>query len=154
MSDTQTSDMVENITKAVDQTLEVIDQEREREIITRRFGLFERKETLEQIGELLGITRERVRQLEKAILIRLKINGEEGDEAHAAGGDHGFSLDVCPLCVLATDRQAPPSLPPALPVLAAAAQIVADLVVPPPPVLRVPWSAPPRGPPADAPLWF
>ena len=79
---------------------------------------------------------------------------EEGDEAHAAGGDHGFSLDVCPLCVLATDRQAPPSLPPALPVLAAAAQIVADLVVPPPPVLRVPWSAPPRGPPADAPLWF
>ena len=79
---------------------------------------------------------------------------EEGDGAHAAGGDHGFSLDVCPLCVLATDRQAPPSLPLALPVLAAAAQIVADLVVPPPPVLRVPWSAPPRGPPADASLWF
>lgn len=78
MSDTQTPDMVENITKAVDQTLQVIDQEREREIITRRFGLFERKETLEQIGELLGITRERVRQLEKAIMIRLKAAAEEG----------------------------------------------------------------------------
>ncbi|HMS93331.1 MAG TPA: sigma factor-like helix-turn-helix DNA-binding protein [Candidatus Saccharibacteria bacterium] len=78
MSDTQTLNMVENITKAVDQTLEVIDQEREREIITRRFGLFERKETLEQIGELLGITRERVRQLEKAIMIRLKSAAEEG----------------------------------------------------------------------------
>src|SRR5690606_5229002 len=38
----------------------------------------DRKETLEQIGELLGITRERVRQLEKAILIRLKIAAEEG----------------------------------------------------------------------------
>jgi len=38
--------------------------------------LFDRKETLEQIGELLGITRERVRQLEKAILIRLKIASE------------------------------------------------------------------------------
>ena len=39
----------------------LIDQEREREIITRRFGLYDRRETLEQIGELLGITRERVR---------------------------------------------------------------------------------------------
>ena len=35
----------------------LIDQEREREIITRRFGLYDRRETLEQIGELLGITR-------------------------------------------------------------------------------------------------
>ena len=62
---------------AVNEILNVIDQEREREIITRRFGLFDRRETLEQIGELLGITRERVRQLEKAILIRLKIAVEE-----------------------------------------------------------------------------
>ena len=59
--------------------MKTIDQEREREIITRRFGLFDRKETLEQIGELLGITRERVRQLEKAIIIRLKIATEEGN---------------------------------------------------------------------------
>lgn len=63
---------------AVKEILETIEQEREREIITRRFGLFDRKETLEQIGELLGITRERVRQLEKAILIRLKIAAEDG----------------------------------------------------------------------------
>lgn len=49
-----------------------IEREREREIITRRFGLYDRRETLEQIGELLGITRERVRQLEKAILIKLQ----------------------------------------------------------------------------------
>ncbi|MBC7868811.1 hypothetical protein H7X69_01350 [Candidatus Saccharibacteria bacterium] len=58
--------------------LSIIEQEREREIITRRFGLYDRRETLEQIGELLGITRERVRQLEKAILIRLKIAAEDG----------------------------------------------------------------------------
>lgn len=64
--------------EAVTSILEVIEQKREREIITRRFGLFDRRETLEQIGELLGITRERVRQLEKAILIRLKIAAEEG----------------------------------------------------------------------------
>lgn len=67
----------EMIQKAITDALESIDQEREREIIARRFGLFERKETLEQIGEMLGITRERVRQLEKAILIRLKIATEE-----------------------------------------------------------------------------
>lgn len=67
-----------DIDAAVESILAVIDQEREREIVTRRFGLYDRKETLEQIGELLGITRERVRQLEKAILIRLKIAGEEG----------------------------------------------------------------------------
>jgi DNA-binding CsgD family transcriptional regulator len=57
---------------AVADILAVIDQEREREIITRRFGLYDRRETLEQIGELLGITRERVRQLEKAILAKLR----------------------------------------------------------------------------------
>ena len=63
---------------AVNEILGVIEHEREREIITRRFGLFDRRETLEQIGELLGITRERVRQLEKAILVRLKNTAEEG----------------------------------------------------------------------------
>lgn len=61
-----------NLKTAVSDILSFIDQEREREIITRRFGLTDRRETLEQIGELLGITRERVRQLEKAILTRLK----------------------------------------------------------------------------------
>jgi len=75
--DTSTATVLD-IDAAVESILSIIDQEREREIITRRFGLYDRKETLEQIGELLGITRERVRQLEKAILIRLKIAGEEG----------------------------------------------------------------------------
>lgn len=78
MSDTVQTDIATSLQTAVNDILGVIDQEREREIITRRFGLTERRETLEQIGELLGITRERVRQLEKAILIRLKIAAEEG----------------------------------------------------------------------------
>ncbi len=68
----------EVIRKAVDSVLDYIEQPREKEIISRRFGLFDRKETLEQIGEMLGITRERVRQLEKAVLIRLKIATENG----------------------------------------------------------------------------
>lgn len=78
MSDAVQTDIATSLQTAVNDTLSVIDQEREREIITRRFGLTDRRETLEQIGELLGITRERVRQLEKAILIRLKIAAEEG----------------------------------------------------------------------------
>lgn len=61
-----------NIEKTVQDILNVIDREREREIISRRYGLFDRKETLEQIGELLGITRERVRQLEKSVIAKLK----------------------------------------------------------------------------------
>ncbi|MES2876288.1 MAG: sigma factor-like helix-turn-helix DNA-binding protein [Patescibacteria group bacterium] len=73
MDQSNQADMSTGLSTAVNDILGVIEQDREREIITRRFGLYDRKETLEQIGELLGITRERVRQLEKAILIRLKI---------------------------------------------------------------------------------
>lgn len=78
MSDTTEAKQPIDLKAGVNDILSLIDQEREREIITRRFGLYDRRETLEQIGELLGITRERVRQLEKAILIRLKIAAEEG----------------------------------------------------------------------------
>lgn len=66
------------IENAIKGSLNIIEQDREREIISRRFGLSGQKETLEQIGELLNITRERVRQLEKAILVRLRIGAEEG----------------------------------------------------------------------------
>lgn len=69
----------EILRKAISGSLKIIEQEREKEIIMRRFGLTGRKETLEQIGEMLSITRERVRQLEKAILIRLQIAAEEGE---------------------------------------------------------------------------
>src|SRR3990167_4042244 len=70
MAEITTSEL--NIDNVVNDILSTIDREREREIVARRFGLFDRKETLEQIGELLGITRERVRQLEKAVVNRLK----------------------------------------------------------------------------------
>ncbi|MDN5819721.1 MAG: hypothetical protein L0H36_00895 [bacterium] len=77
MSDKTQPEATIELKNAVNDALAVIDQEREREIITRRFGLYDRKETLEQIGELLGITRERVRQLEKAIVIRLRLSAED-----------------------------------------------------------------------------
>ena len=66
-----------NLKQAVGNILQVVEQEREKEIIVRRFGLKDRRETLEQIGGFLDITRERVRQLEKAITIRLKIAAED-----------------------------------------------------------------------------
>jgi predicted DCC family thiol-disulfide oxidoreductase YuxK len=65
-----------DIEGAVKDILGTIEREREREIVARRFGLFDRRETLEQIGELLGITRERVRQLEKSVVTRLKASAE------------------------------------------------------------------------------
>lgn len=64
--------------KLVTEVLSTIDREREREIVARRFGLFDRKETLEQIGEMLGITRERVRQLEKSVVTKLRAAAEQG----------------------------------------------------------------------------
>lgn len=71
-----------DIETLVNDVLATIDRDREREIISRRFGLFDRKETLEQIGELLGITRERVRQLEKSVIARLKADAEKGSLPH------------------------------------------------------------------------
>ncbi len=68
----------------VSDVLATIEREREREIIARRFGLFDRKETLEQIGEMLGITRERVRQLEKSVITRLRQTAEQGKLPHTA----------------------------------------------------------------------
>lgn len=68
----------------VTDVLATIEREREREIVARRFGLFDRKETLEQIGEMLGITRERVRQLEKSVITRLRAAGEQGTLPHIA----------------------------------------------------------------------
>lgn len=67
-----------NTEEFITDILGTIDREREREIVSRRFGLYDRKETLEQIGELLGITRERVRQLEKSVVNRLKASAEQG----------------------------------------------------------------------------
>src|ERR1043165_125967 len=76
-TEVQTEQLVSDI-------LATIDREREREIVARRFGLFDRKETLEQIGEMLGITRERVRQLEKSVVTKLRSTAEQGGLPHVA----------------------------------------------------------------------
>ena len=77
----------EILKNAISGSLKIIEQDREKEIISRRFGLTGNKETLEQIGEMLSITRERVRQLEKAILIRLQISAEENQIPELAAAE-------------------------------------------------------------------
>lgn len=75
------------IAKAIKGSLKIIEQDREKEIISRRFGINGQKETLEQIGDMLSITRERVRQLEKAILVRLRVCSEEGEIPELAAAE-------------------------------------------------------------------
>src|SRR6185312_6427182 len=82
-----------NTEQIINDILGTIDREREREIVSRRFGLFDRKETLEQIGELLGITRERVRQLEKAVVTRLKATSDK-DLPHIADVQKTFTEEL------------------------------------------------------------
>ena len=81
------SQNAEILEKAILSSLNVIEEDREREIIIRRFGLKGQRETLEQIGETLSITRERVRQLEKAVLIHLQIVAEDGEIPELASAE-------------------------------------------------------------------
>lgn len=49
--------------------------DRELSVIVRRFGLNgDKRQTLEEIGEVMGVTRERIRQIEAKALQRLKTN--------------------------------------------------------------------------------
>jgi hypothetical protein len=82
MAEAGASKSVLNTEQFIQDILNTLDRDREREIVARRFGLFDRKETLEQIGELLGITRERVRQLEKSVVSRMKAAAEQGQVPH------------------------------------------------------------------------
>ena len=54
--------------------------ERERTVVKMRFGLGYPKEyTLEEIGNLLGLTRERIRQIEQAALRKMRPTAENED---------------------------------------------------------------------------
>ena len=61
------------LTEAVQSIVSFIERPREADIVTRRYGIKGEQETLEQVGETMHITRERVRQIEKATMIRIKL---------------------------------------------------------------------------------
>jgi predicted Zn-ribbon and HTH transcriptional regulator len=66
------------LTELVEKIMEDLYKDRERDIISGRFGLNGKKKTLDAIGKEYGVTRERIRQLEKGIVIRLQVKAEEG----------------------------------------------------------------------------
>src|SRR6266568_2624011 len=58
---------------AVEQILKELRRDRDRQIIARRFGFgMARRQTLEKIGNDFDITRERVRQIEKAAIAKMR----------------------------------------------------------------------------------
>lgn len=62
----------EDILKSIDELLETLPQ-RERLILIHRFGLYgEEPKTLKEVGDIVGISRERVRQIEKRLLKKLR----------------------------------------------------------------------------------
>jgi RNA polymerase primary sigma factor len=63
--------MQESLNKKVDQLLEDL-SEREAKILKMRFGFFGEVKTLEEIGKEIGLSRERVRQIEKRAKLKLK----------------------------------------------------------------------------------
>lgn len=67
---------LEEMTKKVHNLLSDL-ADREREIIRMRFGFGEDESTLEEIGEKFNVTRERIRQLEKKTLGRLRLRGKK-----------------------------------------------------------------------------
>lgn len=81
------SDYLPAVRTAVEKMLSSLD-EREREIMRYRYGLETGGEpqTLEQIGQRLGVSKERVRQLEARAVAKLR-EGFEGDVRHLLGGE-------------------------------------------------------------------
>lgn len=70
--DIERSLLEETLQKDIKSMLEILD-DREREILKMRYGLYDGEvKTLEEVGEKLGISRERVRQLEQRALKKLK----------------------------------------------------------------------------------
>ncbi|MBI2797831.1 hypothetical protein HYX70_00845 [Candidatus Saccharibacteria bacterium] len=74
----------EQLNALIEQSLKALKKDRDREILRRRFGITGgRIQTLEEIGQDLGITRERVRQIEKAALMRIREQGQHDHELTA-----------------------------------------------------------------------
>jgi RNA polymerase primary sigma factor len=70
----------ERRTQQVNRIMEALD-EREREIIISRFGLnySQEPQTLKQVGEEMGVTKERIRQIQTRALSKLRIAAKEGN---------------------------------------------------------------------------
>jgi hypothetical protein len=85
---------------AVEQILKELRRDRDRQIIARRFGFgLSRRQTLEKIGTDFEITRERVRQIEKAAIAKMRVSDATdiatGSEVlHAIASDQGGVVPI------------------------------------------------------------
>jgi hypothetical protein len=80
---TTKQDITYDYKNAVEQILKELRRDRDRQIIARRFGFgMSRRQTLEKIGNDFDITRERVRQIEKAAIAKMRASGS-AEIAHA-----------------------------------------------------------------------
>ncbi len=69
-----------NFPKLKETIFSALSNEKEREVLIRRFSLNSHKrETLEKIGKRFGVTRERIRQIEKTIFKKLSIDNNLKD---------------------------------------------------------------------------
>lgn len=71
MANAATKDKL-NLNKLAKDSLKLLKKERSREVLALRYGIDGNRETLEKIGTSYGITRERVRQIEKSAITFLK----------------------------------------------------------------------------------
>lgn len=75
---TEAETLEDEAKRKIEVALSVLD-ERQREVIRLRFGIGETEDmTLEQVGKEFGVTRERIRQIERKALLRLS-KGNEAD---------------------------------------------------------------------------
>lgn len=85
---------------AVEQILKELRRDRDRQIIARRFGFgLSRRQTLEKIGSDFEITRERVRQIEKAAIAKMRVSdateiATASEVLRAIASDQGGILPV------------------------------------------------------------
>ena len=78
--------ILETDTQLVREVLGTLDQ-RENKILTMRFGLSDgRQRTLEEVGAQLGVTRERIRQIQEQALKKLRDKMEERDRPAEENG--------------------------------------------------------------------
>src|SRR5580704_11198451 len=81
---TTKADITYDYKGAVEQILKELRRDRDRQIIARRFGFgMSRRQTLEKIGNDFDITRERVRQIEKAAIAKIRAS-ESAEIARAS----------------------------------------------------------------------